>query len=344
MPKCFVMGNTHNNIALPSISIIIPIYKVEQYVASCINSVINQDYCGKIECIIVDDCGGDSSMAIVRETITNYSGDIVFTVLEHEHNAGLSAARNTGLRKASGDYVFFLDSDDDIPVDAISRLSAPLSEQPFDVVVGEYSFPGKRLDINAKIPCGIVLRRDDVLQSYVRGEWPMTACNKLYRTYFLRSNELSFREGIIHEDELWSFMVACLADSLIAVDAQTYSYNIREGSITTSNHLSKSVPSYNIILEEMYAFVRSKGLSRNKAAHDKIERFRINNFEPLIGDDNLARETYIWQRTSIRNIWCDAFIANGFDFRRQLRDLHLAFPPGLGYCIFMKAIRHFFAR
>lgn len=338
------MGNMHNNMTLPTVSIIIPVYKVEQYVAACINSVINQDYCGKIECIIVDDCGGDRSIDIVKESLASYSGTIAFSILVHEHNAGLSAARNTGIRNASGDYLFFLDSDDEIPADAITRLCAPVLEQSLDVVVGEYAFSGKSLDINVKIPRGTVLKGNDVLQSYERRDWPMTACNKLYRTGFLRGNELSFREGIIHEDELWSFKVACLADSLIAVDAPTYIYNIREGSITTANHLRKSVPSLNIILEEMYAFVKSKGLSRNKAAHDKIERFRINNFLPLIGDDCFAKETYIWQRKAIRHIWGDAFITNGFDVRRQSRDLHLAFPPGIGYRIFMKGIRHYVAR
>lgn len=335
------MERIHNKIALPTVSIIIPVYKVEQYVAACINSVISQDYSGKIECYIVDDCGGDRSIDIVKETIANYSGPISFTILEHEHNAGLSAARNTGIRNASGDYLFFLDGDDVIPSDAITRLCAPLLEQSIDVVVGEYAFSGKRLDVNVKIPRGIVLRGDDVLQSYERAEWPMTACNKLYKASFLRSNDLSFRRGIIHEDELWSFKVACLANSLIAVDAKTYIYNIREGSITTANHLRKRMFSLNIILEEMYAFVKSNGLSRNKAAHDKLERFRINNFLPLIDNAGLAWETYIWQRKAIRNIWGDALITNGFDVRRQLRDLHLAFPPSIGYRLFMKAIHHY---
>ena len=91
----------------PSISIIVPVYNVEPYVEECIHSVMRQTYTGPMECIVVDDCGTDNSMAVVEGLIANYKGPISFKVLHHKHNRGLSAARNTGMDAATGDYYFF---------------------------------------------------------------------------------------------------------------------------------------------------------------------------------------------------------------------------------------------
>lgn len=86
------------------VSIIIPVYNVAPYVEECIQSVLRQDY-KNLEIIIIDDCGTDNSMELVEKLVKNSSRDIV--ILKHDYNKGLSAARNTGIRRATGDYIFF---------------------------------------------------------------------------------------------------------------------------------------------------------------------------------------------------------------------------------------------
>lgn len=93
----------------PKISIIIPVYNVAEYITECLQSVIRQTYQGEIECIIVEDCGTDNSIAVAERLIAEYRGSIEFRILHHERNRGLSAARNTGTDAATGDYIYYLD-------------------------------------------------------------------------------------------------------------------------------------------------------------------------------------------------------------------------------------------
>ena len=118
------------------ISIVIPVFNVEIFISECLQSVIRQTYTGPLECIVVDDCGTDKSIEIAEQLIAEYDGPIDFKVLHHDHNRGLSAARNTGMDAAKGDYVYFLDSDDWISDDCIEKLAKPLQNEVFDVVVG----------------------------------------------------------------------------------------------------------------------------------------------------------------------------------------------------------------
>ena len=101
---------------------IVPVYQVELYIEECLRSVMRQAYDGEMECLVIDDCGTDSSMAIVERLIKAYNGPVRFTVIHHERNSGLSASRNTGIQHASGNYLFFLDSDDTIAVNCIAIL------------------------------------------------------------------------------------------------------------------------------------------------------------------------------------------------------------------------------
>jgi glycosyltransferase involved in cell wall biosynthesis len=106
------------------ISIIIPIYKVESYIERCNTSVLRQTY-RNLEVILVDDYTPDSSMEIAKAVINeNQNCGMNFVFLKHDHNFGLSAARNTGINAATGDYLFFLDSDDELPNLAIENLYA----------------------------------------------------------------------------------------------------------------------------------------------------------------------------------------------------------------------------
>ena len=95
------------------VSIIIPVYNVSLYIERCIKSVMSQTY-QDIECILVNDATPDDSIAIAERLIADYNGTIQFRILNHEHNKGQSTARNTGIDASTGDYLYFLDSDDEI--------------------------------------------------------------------------------------------------------------------------------------------------------------------------------------------------------------------------------------
>ncbi len=224
---------------LPRVSIIVPIYNVEPYIEECIRSVMRQSYGGMIECILVDDCGTDKSMEIAERLIAEYDGPIEFRVLHHEKNQGLSAARNTGIDVARGEYVYFLDSDDWISDDCIERLTQPLEFEKYDFVVGHYLRDGK----DSLVPCPegeyhkYGLRRIGYcgkdLNHTDRARIPMSSCNKLIRKAFLLENHLLFEVGKVYEDSIFTFDLACVERKFYVVNAITYYYRRREDSITT---------------------------------------------------------------------------------------------------------------
>ena len=110
---------------MTTISIIIPIYNVEPYIIRCVDSVLRQTY-RQLEIILVDDCSPDHSMEIARKHIeaSTSSKGLKFKYIKHEKNRGLSAARNSGLDAATGEYIYFLDSDDEITEEEKSELEA----------------------------------------------------------------------------------------------------------------------------------------------------------------------------------------------------------------------------
>lgn len=130
--------------------------------ADCLRSVMRQTYAGPMECIVVDDCDKDRSVEVAAQLIAEYKGPIVFRILRHEQNRGLSAARNTGMDAANGEYVFFIDSDDWISDDCIERLAKPLQEGKVDIVVGDYEMIGKQL---------YKKNRDANCRGQARGKW-----------------------------------------------------------------------------------------------------------------------------------------------------------------------------
>ena len=329
------------------ISVIIPVYNVAPYIAACLQSVMRQTTQAALECILVDDCGPDNSMEVVSETLQSYSGPIDFKIVRHTQNRGLSAARNTGLAAATGDYIYFLDSDDEITPDCIERLSAPLQKEPYDLTIGECRIEGGSLPgVALQLPEGTVLRDREILHAYRLQQWYMMSVNKLYRTAFLRSNALQFKEGILHEDELWSFQIASLATSLVVITHETYIYKLRQGSITTNTVSPKSLSSLNTILAEMTLFAQTHALHRNPDAHNIIRNFQIAVLyrasgshwgqAPLCEVDRPHNgacpqceplpQIYAQQRQSMKDSWLNSFLINGLDLKKQLRDLHLLLP------------------
>jgi len=213
------------------ISIIIPIYNVAPYVERCLYSALNQSY-ENIELVLVDDCGTDNSMNIVSEVVEKYVGNKKILLFKHEHNLGLSAARNTGIKNATGDYLLFLDSDDEIPLNAVELLLEATNENP-DFVIGNIKVLGSdKFSFYFSIPSGVIQGNELILDSFIKDKWYSMVVNKLIKKEFLLNHHLFFKEGILHEDELWSFILATKANKMSVVKDYTYHYYIRNDSIT----------------------------------------------------------------------------------------------------------------
>ena len=104
-----------------SISIIMPVFNVELFIEECLKSIMSQTYTN-VECIIVDDCGSDKSIEIAKSVVSNYKGEIEFKFLRNEVNSGISVSRNSGIKEAKGDFLFFIDSDDRLFPDSLQIL------------------------------------------------------------------------------------------------------------------------------------------------------------------------------------------------------------------------------
>jgi len=313
------------------VSIIIPIYKVEPYIERCLRSVVIQKY-RPLEVVLVDDCTPDNSMKMAREYINaKASQNTEFVILRHEHNRGLSAARNTGMDNASGDYLFFLDSDDEISEDCIEKLCAPLSEELYDMVIGNVLTVGDDYVndyLSLKLTDGAILRGKEIEKTY-RNKWNMCAWNKLYKASFIRQHNLRFKEGIIHEDELWSLQVACLAQSLRAVNHETYTYYVREDSITTAKDKDlRKGQMLKVITAEISSFLEERRIFSEKA-YQLMLKFSWQSLRPSFNDKSKFVRDYCELRKATVMPLLYRVRACGLHPRAQLQNIYYLMPPKL---------------
>lgn len=225
------------------ISIIIPVYNVEKYITRCLESVANQSY-KDVECIIVNDCTPDASAILAKQFVEEYEGPIPFKVIDHEKNKGLSAARNTGIRQSSGDYVYLFDSDDAIPKNAISDLvlAAELNENP-EIVMGYtqgIDAEGNNVEVTSIQPqVRSYFSNEELFNAYLNGQYYVIACNKLIRRDIFDVHKTFFREGITHEDVMWSFEIASYVQRVIGCDKVTYYYYLGDTNSISRSKLSE---------------------------------------------------------------------------------------------------------
>lgn len=236
------------------LSIIIPVYQVAPYIEDCLRSVMRQTYQGAMECLIVDDCGTDDSIAIAERTIATYEGPIVFQVLHHERNRGLSAARNTGTLAAKGDYLYYLDSDDEITEDCIALLMGKAEEWPeAELVQGNcccHTLTGETILRIKQYALAVASSNDEVRKCYYR-QMSVNVWNKLIRRDFLIDHHLFNKEGIIFEDLLWSFYLLKYLNKACFVSTITYHQKQRSHSIMTGTDRATRAHHYVLVYHDI---------------------------------------------------------------------------------------------
>lgn len=235
-----------------SVSIIIPVYNVEPYIEECLQSVAAQTMTEGMECILVDDCGKDCSVTLAEKFIKEYQGGISFRMVHHTKNGGLSAARNTGIDAAKGEYLFFLDSDDTIVPTCIEHMFALAQKYDADLVQGYYHADLQWVnDLPKK---DIPSFSDD--KKYIKrlmldyNSNPLMAHNRLVRRSFVVENSLYFRNGIVHEDDHWTFFLARHVRRMAFCKEKTYYYRSTPGSIMNQPNRQKEIHSYKIRLKD----------------------------------------------------------------------------------------------
>lgn len=251
---------------MPVISVIVPVYRVEAYLARCLDSVLAQTY-PNWECILVDDGSPDGSGEICDQYAAK---DARFRVV-HRANGGLSAARNSGMRAASGEWYFFLDSDDWIHPNALALLLSAAEETASEVALCDYIRVSEWQEPQSVATSPReVLSGEEALQRLYRPhrtKYVIATCKLWKRTLW---ENFSFPEGRIHEDEATAPRLYWRASRVVFLDVPLYYYCYNPSSITTAPYSPHRLD-FLTALEEHFDFFRGQG--REDLAEQTIQQY-----------------------------------------------------------------------
>ena len=207
---------------MPKVSVIVPVYNVEQYIRRCMVSIQKQTL-SDIEVIVVNDATPDNSMAIVQEMAKD---DQRMKILNHEKNMGLMWTRRTGYMAATGDYITFCDSDDYLPNDALEKLYLVAVELNADIVAGNLmilSKTGKETIWKSELKYGNT--KVDVLRSLLRQELGHNLCGKLFKASLLQGYRYNTYEHATNgEDGCLFYQVIANMDLMTVINEVVYFY------------------------------------------------------------------------------------------------------------------------
>lgn len=257
------------------VSIIIPVYNVEKYLRECLDSVLNQVF-DSYEIICIDDISTDNSRKILEEYANNCSK---IRIVSHDVNRGLSAARNTGLKHARGKYILFVDSDDMLVEGALEELYRYAEDNNLDNIYFDYEIKNE-LGIEKKSNNKIKKEFVDIQRVYEgqelfcmfakKKEWKIEAWRQFYKREFLENCKCEFYDGILHEDNLFSFICAMQAKRVMEIPKKYYVYRHRNNSIMTTIN-EKRAESLYIVLMEIFNYWNTHTFS--KAVNDAIAEY-----------------------------------------------------------------------
>ncbi len=272
------------------ISVIIPVYNVEEYLKECIDSVLSQTY-ENYEIILVDDGSTDNSGKICDE----YAERNNKITAIHKENGGLSDARNTGLSLSQGEYIYFLDSDDYIIPESFAELVSVIKKNNSDFVFFDAkSFEDENKSFNIeqryirKKEYETAKGEDILLKLLSNKDYHSPVQMYFYKKIFLIENDLSFLSGVVYEDSLFSYKAFCLANHVTHIAKSFYCRRYRANSIMTSQKSKKYFDSICRVYEEVLSFSKKENKIHLEVAQKYIARcaFNVfNNYEKLNRED-----------------------------------------------------------
>ena len=335
--------NKHITYMRTAISVIIPMYNATGFIGKCLHSVFNQTFTN-FEIILIDDCSTDNSIDIAKNLISTAPSHLRerITLLKNDKNSGQSFSRNRGIDAAVGEWLYFMDSDDEITNDCFETLIAKV-EEGVEMVIGNYKMIGYQKIDPFSIEEGIYYP-DKIIPQQLHWQIYTMPWNKLISKEFIKKHNLYFRPGLIHEDNLWSFCSAFCFNKISVSQKKTYIYYIREGSTERSN--TKEFHEENLFNVQLYMLeflytnktINKKACRKHHRAIYKFVEKEIRNFilQPLYREDQeksfdrykAVRNTNHWSFKNLLTI----FLWN----KHPLRALHCLLSHERGHKLYIK--------
>lgn len=239
----------------PLLSVIVPVYNVEDYVGRCVESILNQTY-KNLEVILVDDGAKDSSGAICD----SFAAKDPRVRVIHKKNGGLSSARNAGIDMATGEYITFVDSDDWIESDGYEHLMELMERYQVKLVCGgNYDVDGE----TGKRTMALCPEKEEVLTTeefvgrmFLWQGFDSSACDKIYHRSLLEN--FRYPEGKVCEDVPVTYKIALTTDRAALSDRPFYNYYHRDGSITisTAEEITDKSFHFSRHTAEIYSYIK----------------------------------------------------------------------------------------
>lgn len=254
----------------PKVSVIIPVYNVEKYLEETVDSVVNQTL-KEIEIILINDGSEDKSLKIAEEYLKKDKR----IILINQKNQGVSFARNTGLKISNGEYIYFMDSDDFIDNDTLeicykNCINNKLDFLFFDAISfldsdSENNIKIKFYDYNReKIREKKIYFGENITEKLLKENlFKSSACLNFIDSKYLAKIELKFYEGIIHEDELFTFILFLYSERTMYLNKKFFHRRIRHNSIVTSKKSEKNIEGYLTVIKELEKKMNSE-INKNK--------------------------------------------------------------------------------
>ncbi len=242
----------------PKVSVIIPAYNVEKYIEQCLESVLNQTY-KNLEVIIIDDCSTDNTYKILKEYARN---DNRIRLYRQNKNGGASRARNTGMKYTTGDYLYFIDSDDWIDLNYISEMVKAAKKSDADIIINKnislYANNknyGDEWGFGKKINTGFNRINGKNLYSIQPFIW-----YNLYKFSYINKVKPFFPNDLLHEDLYFIVMLLVNTDDIFVINASKYNYRIRENSLTGSRRQNETKFDVLTISKMLHEYLKNNNL------------------------------------------------------------------------------------
>ncbi|MCL2790069.1 MAG: glycosyltransferase [Desulfobulbus sp.] len=275
----------------PALSIIVPVYNAEPWLARCLDSLVHQPI-RNIEIIVIDDQSTDGSLNIVREYEKK---DPRIQIIALEKNSGQAVARNAGLAVAAGEYIGFVDSDDFVDVDFYEKLLAAAGKTDADIVMGGYIRKEGALSTHKRSSVdGVVRQLSDKILRLVNG----SCCDKIFRATLIKEHKLQFPAGLYFEDNVFLVHAVYYSDKMAFVSDAFYNYFRNPAGTTSAKGFvqeAKRKADRFVISEEIMRFAQVKHF--DKEAMIGLRNFLMRSImtrKDFRGWDNYDRLSHIF--------------------------------------------------